>query len=92
MTNCKILAKQSEGIHFIKGNISTLKFVSTIFAEKPTIAGTSSFRQMRKRMFPRSGFRVSMKKRAGERSMALPGILKLEFFGQILINKTSDID
>lgn len=24
--------------------------------------------------------------------MALPGILKLEFFGQILINKTSDID
>jgi len=25
-----------------------------------------------------------MKKRAGGRSMALPGILKLEFFGQIL--------
>ena len=43
-------------------------------------------------MFPRSGVRVSMKKRAGGRSMALPGILKLEFFDQILINKTSDID
>lgn len=25
MTKCKILAKQSEGIHFIKGNISTVR-------------------------------------------------------------------
>ena len=69
-----------------------LLLIVLFIAEKPTLAGTSSFRQVRKRMFPRSGVRVSMKKRAGGRSMALPGILKLEFFDQILINKTSDID